>query len=297
LYYQKTLKSPIECGGVGLHSGRKVHMNLLPAPPDTGVIFRRLDLGNREIPAKAESVSRVDFATTLGTGVAHVKTVEHLMGTFYGLGVDNVIVELDAAEVPIMDGSAAAFVYLIHEAGLVQQNRTRRYLRVVKPLQVEHGERWIKILPSSDLRVTYMVDYDHPLIRRQTLTIPITAATFEDQVAPARTFGFMRDIESLRVQGLTLGGSKDNAVVLDESKVLNDHLRFPNEFVRHKILDVLGDLALSGFPLKAHVMVNKGGHNIHTEMARLLAESVALHVVESTDEGWNPIGGLSQPFA
>jgi UDP-3-O-[3-hydroxymyristoyl] N-acetylglucosamine deacetylase len=166
----------------------------------------------------------------------------------------------------------------------VNQSRSRRYLRVVKPMEVSEAGRWIKVLPCDDLRVTYTIEFPHPLIHQQTLTIPIHEATFEDQVAPARTFGFMRDIEKLRVRGLTLGGSVDNAVVLGESNILNRHLRFPTEFVRHKILDALGDLSLMGFPLKAHVLVHKGGHRLHTQMSKLLKTSLALNQLESFKE-------------
>lgn len=297
MYYQKTLKQVIECCGIGLHSGKKVMLRLVPGLPDTGILFRRTDQDGFEIPASVTNVQRVDFATTLGVGNVHVKTVEHLLGAFFGLGVDNAVVELDAAEVPIMDGSAAPFVYLIREAGVVNQNRTRRYLRVVRPLEVQEKDRWIKVLPSDDLRVTYTIAFNHPLIHQQTLTIPINEATFEDQVAPARTFGFMRDVEALRVRGLALGGSVDNAVVLGESKALNSDLRFANEFVRHKILDVLGDLSLAGFPLKAHVMVYKGGHRLHAEMARLLKTSLAINEVESSEESWSLGQGLASPLA
>ncbi len=297
MYYQKTLKQVIECTGIGLHSGKKVMLRLLPGLPDTGILFRRTDQDGFEIPASVNNVQRVDFATTVGVGNVHVKTVEHLLGAFFGLGVDNAVVELDAAEVPIMDGSGAPFVYLIREAGLVNQNRTRRYLRVVRPLEVQEKDRWIKVLPSDDLRVTYTIAFNHPLIHQQTLTIPINEGTFEDQVPPARTFGFMRDVEALRVRGLALGGSVDNAVVLGESKALNSDLRFANEFVRHKVLDVLGDLSLAGFPLKAHVMVYKGGHRLHTEMARLLKTSLAINEIESSEESWSLSPGLASPLA
>lgn len=297
MYYQRTLKSAIECSGVGLHSGRKVSLTLLPAPPDSGISFKRTDLGGIVIPALISEVKRVDFATTLGEGALRVSTVEHLLGALYGLGVDNAVIELDASEVPIMDGSAASWVYLVREAGTVPQARTRRVLRIVRPLTVEEGGKWIKLLPCQDLRVTYSVDYDHPLIRQQTLTVPVDPATFEDQIAPARTFGFMRDIEYLRVKGLTLGGSKDNAIVLDENKVLNDHLRFANEFVRHKILDVLGDLSLCGYPLKAHVMVHKGGHGLHCQMAKLVRASLAYHPIESPEETFGPAVGTALPLA
>lgn len=297
LYYQKTLKQGIECTGIGLHSGRKVTLRLLPALPDTGIVFRRLDKAGFEVSASSSGVQRLDFATTIGVGDVEIKTVEHLLGAFYGMGVDNAIVELDASEVPIMDGSAAPFVYLVREAGLINQNRSRRYLRVVKPLEVQERDKWIKVLPSDDLRVTYTIAFDHPLIHQQTLTLPINEATFEDQIAPARTFGFMRDVEALRVRGLALGGSVDNAVVLGESKALNNDLRFVNEFVRHKILDVLGDLSLSGYFIKGHVIVHKGGHRLHAEMAKLLKTSLAVNEIESSEEGWSRAPELANPFA
>ena len=289
MYYQRTLQREIACSGIGLHSGRKVTLRLLPAPPDAGILFRRTDLGGAEIPALASAVSRVDFATSLRHENAEVKTVEHLLGALYGLGVDNAVVELDAAEVPILDGSAAPFVHLLKEAGAVNQSRSRRYLRVLKPMEVSEPGRWIKVLPADDLRVTYTIEFPHPLIRQQTLTIPVNEATFEDQVAPARTFGFMRDVEALRVRGLTLGGSLDNAIVLSESGILNRTLRFPNEFVRHKMLDVLGDLSLAGFPLKAHVLVHRGGHRLHAQMAKLLRTSLAFNRVEAFRDDLNEV--------
>lgn len=297
MYYQRTLRQGIECTGIGLHSGRKVSLRLLPALPDTGIVFRRTDKDGLEVPANASGVRRVDFATTIGLGEVQVKTVEHLLGAFYGMGVDNAIVELDASEVPIMDGSAAPFVYLIREAGFINQNRSRRYLRVVRPLEVQERDRWIKVLPSEELRVTYTIAFDHPLIHQQTLTLPVNEATFEDQIAPARTFGFMRDVEALRVRGLALGGSVDNAVVLGESKALNNDLRFVNEFVRHKMLDVLGDLSLSGFFLKGHVMVYKGGHHLHAEMAKLLRTSLAVNEIGSSEERWSEPPELAHPLA
>lgn len=297
MYYQQTLRQSIECGGIGLHSGRKVSLRLLPAPPDSGVRFRRTDRNGEEIPARVAHVQRVDFATTLGSGGAEVKTVEHLLGALYGMGIDNAVVEVDASEIPIMDGSAAAFIYLIREAGFVKQSRARKYFRVTRPLEIQDADRWIRLLPSDDLRVTYTIEFSHPLITKQTLTIPINQGTFVDQVAPARTFGFMKDVEALRVRGLAMGGSVDNAVVLGESKALNRDLRFANEFVRHKILDVLGDLSLAGYPLKAHVLVHKGGHRLHTDMARLIASSAAFNRIESSEEALPAAFQLAPPLA
>ena len=284
MYYQRTLKDSVNCAGIGLHSGKKVNLTLSPAPEDSGIIFKRKDLGGIEIPAKVGKVGRVDFATSLTAEGQEIKTVEHLLSALYGMGVDNALVEIDSAEVPIMDGSAASFVFLIKEAGVVNQTRSRRYLKVVKPMEVSEEGRWIKVLPCEDLRVTYTIAFPHPIIRQQTLTIPINEATFEDQVAPARTFGFMKDIERLRIKGLTLGGSVDNAVVLSETGVMNRHLRFQNEFVRHKILDFLGDIALAGFPLKAHIIVHKGGHRLHVQLAKLLKVSLGMNRVESPSD-------------
>jgi len=296
VYYQRTLKQALGCSGIGLHSGKKVTLRLLPAPEDTGIVFRRMDEGGLEIPAHISYLQRVDFATTLGASGLLIKTVEHLLGAFYGMGVDNAVVEIDAAEIPIMDGSAAPFVYLIREAGTVNQAKARRYYRVLRPLEVQEADRWIRIVPDENLRVSYTIAFRHPLLNHQTLTLPIRPATFEDQVAPARTFGFMKDVEMLRVKGLALGGSVDNPVVLGESRPLNAHLRFLNEFVRHKILDVLGDLSLCGFPIKGHVMVHKGGHRMHTEMARLLYASRGMHAQESLDEV-TPPSRVAPPFA
>jgi len=284
LYYQQTIEKEISCIGIGLHSGKKVNMKLLPAPPDTGIIFKRVDKGGIEIPAKALLVQKVDFATSLSRGETSVKTVEHLLATFYGLQIDNAIVELDSPEVPIMDGSAASFVFLVEEAGIKVQEKPRFYLRILTPMEHNDGDKFIKIVPSNEFRITYYVYYNHPLISEQTLTLPITPEIFKDQIAPARTFGFLYEVEYLRKVGLTLGGSKDNAIVLDESKILNDHLRFPNEFVRHKMLDLLGDLSLCGFQIKAHIYVHKGGHSLHTKMAQIIKENVSSHQTTLIDD-------------
>lgn len=296
MYYQQTIENKVSCLGVGLHSGKKVQMTLLPAPADTGVIFRRMDRGGMEIPASALLVERVDFATSLARGETTVKTVEHLLSSLYCLGVDNVIIELDNAEVPIMDGSGSPFVFLLKEAGIKSLDKPKHYLKILEPLHYEDGDKWIKVLPSNELRITYFVSYPHALIGEQTLTLPINPYIFEDQIAPARTFGFLHEVEYLRQKGLTLGGSKDNAVVLDENKILNDHLRFPNEFVRHKILDLLGDLSLCGVPLKAHIYVHKGGHNLHTKMAQIISSSLDSHEMTLIDDNTFALP-LQQPLA
>lgn len=284
MYYQQTIEKEISCVGIGLHSGEKVNMRLLPAPPDTGVIFRRVDKGGVEIPAKALLVHKVDLATSLSRGETSVKTVEHLLATFYSLQIDNIFVELDSPEVPIMDGSASSFVFLIEEAGIKIQEKPRFYLKILTPIEQIDGEKFIRVFPSNELRITYYVYYNHALISEQTLTLPITPEVFKDQIGPARTFGFLYDVEYLRKIGLTLGGSKDNAIVLDESKILNDHLRFSNEFVRHKMLDLLGDLSLCGYQMKAHIYVHKGGHGLHTKMAQIIKENLNSHQITLLDD-------------
>ncbi len=295
MYYQKTVENEISCVGIGLHSGQKVSLKILPAPPDTGIVFRRIDKGAVEIPAKALLVRKVDYATSLSRGETTVKTVEHLLATFYGLQVDNAYIELDTAEVPIMDGSAAPFVFLIEEAKIKVQDKPRPYLKILSSLFYEDGDKYIKVVPSDEFRITYFVSYNHALISEQTLTLPITPEIFKDQIAPARTFGFLYEVEALRRVGLTLGGSKDNAVVLDDNKILNDRLRFPNEFVRHKVLDLMGDLSLCGFQLQAHIYVRKGGHNLHTKMAQIIKESLPSQMVTFIDE--DSIYKTTQPFA
>jgi UDP-3-O-[3-hydroxymyristoyl] N-acetylglucosamine deacetylase len=271
--FQKTLKKKTSCVGIGLHSGRKVHLTLTPASTNTGIVFRRVDLGGVEIPARVEHLGRINHATCLADGDTRIETIEHLLAALRALGVDNVIVELDAAEVPIMDGSAAPFIYLIHEAGIREQATSRSFLRITRPLSVEHEGRLVAAYPSNTLKGTYTINFNHPMLRHQEYSLEITDSSFVDDIAPARTFGFQKDVEILRQNGLALGGSLDNALVLSETGVLNNQLRFPDEFVRHKILDILGDLALLNMPLMAHVVAVRAGHGLHTELAQEILSS------------------------
>jgi len=272
----------ISCKGIGLHSGEKVSVSLKPASANTGIVFRRTDLGI-DIPATVEYLgpSQV-LQTTLVNGAATVDTVEHLLSALRGLGIDNVYIELDQPEVPIMDGSAAPWVYLIQEAGVKEQSAARRVLRVLRAVTIERGDKTISIFPSETFKVTYAIQFDHPMLRSQKKTLDVNETSFIDEIAPARTFGFLKEVEMLRQRGLALGGSLDNAVVLGETGVLNP-LRFDDEFVRHKMLDVIGDLALVGHPIAGHVVVHRGGHALHTALAsELLKQQDAWTVVDAT---------------
>jgi UDP-3-O-[3-hydroxymyristoyl] N-acetylglucosamine deacetylase len=286
---QRTLRRQISCAGIGLHSGNKVTLTLKPAPPDTGIIFRRTDVGI-EIPATVKHVAAVHYATVLGKDGATVETVEHLLAALVSVGIDNVIVELTHNEVPIMDGSAAPFLFLVQEAGVKRLAAPRRYLKILRPVQLANSDKRIAIYPSDHFKVSYTISFDHPVLRHQSRTERITEQSFAESIAPARTFGFLKDVEALRQNGLALGGSLENAIVIGDAGVLNA-LRFEDEFVRHKILDVVGDLALVGHPIIGHVVVHRGGHALHTALAsQLLQERDAWMLVES------PIGAeLTSP--
>ncbi|HEY7449851.1 MAG TPA: UDP-3-O-acyl-N-acetylglucosamine deacetylase [Vicinamibacterales bacterium] len=277
---QRTLRRPVSCTGIGLHSGNKVSLSLKPAPSDFGIRFRRSDLGGLEIPATVDNLASIQYATGLACGEGSVETVEHLLAALVSLGVDNVVVELNHPEVPIMDGSASPFVYLIHEAGIKTLATPRRFLKVVRPIALSSGDKRIALYPSDHFKVTYSISFDHPLLRHQSRTLAITEDSFIEEIASARTFGFLKEVEMLRRHGLALGGSLDNAIVLGETSVLNA-LRFDDEFVRHKILDVLGDLALVGYPIIGHLVAHRGGHALHTSFAaRILEEADAWRLVE-----------------
>jgi UDP-3-O-[3-hydroxymyristoyl] N-acetylglucosamine deacetylase len=283
---QQTLRRPISCTGIGLHSGNKVTLSLKPAPADFGIRFRRTDLGGAEIPATVEHLAGINYATGLSRESGSVDTVEHLLSALSSLGVDNVVVELNYPEVPIMDGSAAPWVYLINEAGMKRQAAPRRYVKVLRPISLSRGDKRIAIYPSDHFKVTYSIAFDHPLLRHQSRTMRITADAFVEDIAPARTFGFLKEVEMLRQQGLALGGSLENAIVIGDTGVLNNALRFDDEFVRHKILDVIGDLALLGHPVIGHVVAHRGGHALHT--------AFAAHVLEEID-AWRLVEAPLEP--
>ncbi|HTI36641.1 MAG TPA: UDP-3-O-acyl-N-acetylglucosamine deacetylase [Vicinamibacterales bacterium] len=284
---QRTLRRPVSCTGIGLHSGNKVTLSLKPAAADFGIRFQRSDLGGLEIPATVTHLGGIRLATGLTREAVSVETVEHLLAALTALGIDNCIVELNTPEVPIMDGSAAPFVYLIlNEAGVRRLPAPKKYLKVLRPIALSQGDKRIALYPSDHFKVTYSISFDHPLIRHQSRTMKITDETFVEEIAPARTFGFLKEVEMLRQRGLALGGSLDNAIVLGETGVLNQNaLRFEDEFVRHKILDAIGDLSLVGYPVIGHLVAHRAGHALHTAFAARILEDVdAWRVVEATGE-------------
>src|SRR3954449_12814309 len=278
---QHTLRRPVSCTGIGLHSGNKVTLSLKPSPADSGIRFQRSDLGGLEIPAIVTHLGGIQYQTGLTREAVSVETVEHLLAALTALSIDNAIVELNSPEVPIMDGSAAPFVYLVNEAGVKRLQAPRRYLKVLRPISLTHGDKRIALYPSDHFKVTYSISFDHPLLRHQSRTMRITEDSFVEDIAPARTFGFLKEVEMLRQRGLALGGSLDNAIVLGETGVLNSALRFEDEFVRHKILDAIGDLSLVGYPVIGHLVAHRAGHALHTAFAaRILEEVDAWKLVE-----------------
>ena len=285
---QRTLKNPIRASGVGLHTGKKVLLVLRPAPPNVGIVFRRTDLDVPvDIPARATNVSETTLGTTLGHGEARVSTVEHLLSALAGLGVDNAFVELSAPEVPIMDGSAGPFVFLIQSAGIEEQSVAKRFVRIRRPVEVRDDDKWARFDPYEGFRVNFEIEFEHPIFRRhgQRATMDFSTTAFLREISRARTFGFVRDLEYLRSRNLALGGTMDNAIVLDDYRVLNeDGLRYEDEFVKHKILDAIGDLYLLGHSLIGEFTGYKSGHALNNRLLRvLLADAAAWE--EVTFEG------------
>ena len=269
---QRTLRRSVSCAGIGLHSGKKVTLTLKPAPANSGIRFRRTDLGGVEIDATVQNIAGIQYATGLARNEGSVETVEHLLAALASLGIDNAVVELNHPEVPIMDGSAAPFVYLIQEAGVRTLPEPRRVLRITRPIEMVRGDKRIAFYPSDEFKVSYSISYDHPLLRHQARATTINESVFAEEIAPARTFTFLKEVELLRQHGFALGGSLENAVVVGEAGVLNNPLRFEDEFVRHKILDVIGDMALLGFPVMGHLVAHRGGHALHTAFAARILE-------------------------
>lgn len=271
---QRTLKNSIRASGVGLHTGKKVLMVLRPALADTGIVFRRTDLPNSEdIPARAENVGDTALGTTLVKGESRVSTVEHLLSAFAGLGIDNAIVEVSAPEVPIMDGSAGPFVFLLQSAGIEEQRAPKRFVRVKQPVRVEDGDKWAEFRPFDGFKVNFEIEFNHPVFKRrsQKASMDFSTTSFLREVSRARTFGFMRDLEMMRSRNLALGGNLDNAIVLDDYRVLNeDGLRYEDEFVKHKILDAIGDLYLLGHSLIGEFSGYKSGHALNNKLLRTL---------------------------
>ncbi|MFT7234441.1 MAG: UDP-3-O-[3-hydroxymyristoyl] N-acetylglucosamine deacetylase [Methylophagaceae bacterium] len=273
---QRTLKNVIRATGVGLHSGDTVYLTLRPAAPNTGIIFRRVDLEPIvEISAKAKNVGETALSTTLVEHGQKVSTVEHLLSAFAGLGIDNAYIDLNAAEVPIMDGSAGPFVFLIQSAGIEEQDAAKQFIRIKKPIILEDGDKWAKFEPFEGFKVSFTIDFQHPVFtgRPQKVEVDFSSTSFVREVSRARTFGFMKDIEKLRENNLALGGSMDNAIVVDDYRVVNeDGLRYEDEFVRHKVLDAIGDLYLLGYSLIGAFSGYKSGHEVNNMLLRKLLE-------------------------
>jgi UDP-3-O-[3-hydroxymyristoyl] N-acetylglucosamine deacetylase len=285
LRYQRTLKNIIKCSGIGLHSGKQVNMALMPATADTGIVFVRGDLRGAEIEAIAANTSATSYATTLRKNGASVQTVEHLLSALAGLGISNAYVELDSDEVPIMDGSAAHFVRMIADAGIQSQDRTLPVLKITKPLFVREGDKQLAIWPSETASISYFLDFNHPLLKEQSLNYRISEENFIREVSAARTFGFLSDVRMLQANGLAKGGSLENAVVLGPETVLNpEGLRYHDEFVRHKIMDIIGDLSLVGMPVIGHVVAHKSGHGLNAVMVSKLLQSPEHYAVVGVPE-------------
>ena len=291
---QRTLKNSIRATGIGLHSGRKVYMTIRPAAENTGIVFRRLDLEPPvDVLADADAVGDTTLGTSLVQGDATVATVEHLMAALAGLGIDNAYVDLSAPEVPIMDGSAAPFVFLLQSGGIAEQGAPKRFIRIKRKLRVEDGDKWAEFRPYSGYKLNLSIDFDHPIFKKHTQSASINFSTmsFIKELSRARTFGFLRDIEALRARNLTLGGTMDNAVVLDDYRVLNeDGLRYEDEFVKHKILDAIGDLYLLGHSLLGEFTGYKSGHGLNNKLLRALrADEKAFETVTFENNRKAPI--------
>lgn len=291
---QCTLKNIIRATGVGLHTGKKVYLTLKPAPVNTGIIFRRVDLEPVvEIPAHAENVGDTLLSTSLAKDGVSISTVEHLLSAFAGLGIDNAYVDVSAAEVPIMDGSAGPFVFLIQSAGIDEQNEPKQFIRIKRPIKVEDDNKWAKFEPFDGFKVSFAIEFDHPFFEESSkfASIDFSSTSFVKEVSRARTFGFLRDTEALRAKNLVLGGSLNNAVVVDDYRVLNeDGLRYDDEFVKHKILDAIGDLYLLGHSLIGAFEGNKSGHALNNRLLRaLLADQSAWELVSFDDKDKSPI--------
>ena len=273
---QRTLKNVIRATGVGLHTGEKVYLTLRPAPVDTGIVFLRVDLDPViEVPARPGNVGDTRLSTTLEKDGVRISTVEHLMSAFAGLGIDNAYVELSAPEVPIMDGSAGPFVFLLQSAGILEQGKPKQFMRITRTVCLEEGDKWVRFEPFDGFKVSFAIDFDHPVLQnsKQVATVDFSTTSFVKEVSRARTFGFMEELETLRDAGLAQGGSLDNAIVLDSFHILNeDGLRYEDEFVKHKVLDAIGDLYLLGHPLIGAFSAFKSGHALNNRLLRKLVE-------------------------
>ena len=283
MFYQRTIAKKVDVTGIGIHSGKKVTMTLHPAEADYGIQFKRTDIPNAEVlKATAQTVGATENNTTIGSGMNAVHTVEHLLSVLYGLGINNVFIEIDGPEVPIMDGSGASFLFLLKETGIATLNKSKEFLVVLEPVKVEVGDKWAMIEPSSRLVIDSTIVFQHPIIKTQRKVFEFTCENYISEISRARTFGMLRDVDMLKRKGLAKGGSLDNAVVLDDFKVMNqDGLRFNDEFIRHKILDTVGDISLLGYEIAGKITTFKSGHNLHNLLCRKLLETEGAYQVVS----------------
>jgi UDP-3-O-[3-hydroxymyristoyl] N-acetylglucosamine deacetylase len=282
----------VECSGVGLHSGAPVKLRILPAPAGTGILFRRVDLEGFEVEAISRNVARVSYATSLMKRGVLISTTEHLLSAFIGTGIDNAIVELDNLELPILDGSARPFVDLIHKVGIRKQRRGRVYLRIRRELELREGNKFIAVYPAENYSVSYTINFPHPLIGRETFSVDLSDGNYLTEIAPARTFGFLHEADAMRQQGLIRGASAENAIVLTQDGIMNPPLRFTDEFVRHKVLDLIGDLALLGKQILGNVVADRAGHAMHTALvSRLLRDKTLWEetTIEEEDVHSSPV--------
>ncbi len=292
--FQTTIQRPSTAEGVGLHTGAFGHVRLVPAPADTGIVFRRVDLDNFPIEAHGHNVARVSYATSLMKQGVLLSTTEHLLAAIYSCGIDNIFIDIDSIEIPILDGSAEPFMQMLERSGVRKLRRKRRFLKVLKPVEVIEGDRRIGIYPADEFRVICYVDFPHPLVGQQQVEAVVGPESFRQLLSRARTFCFERDIEPLRSMGLIRGGSLENAIVLTNDGVMNGPLRYPDEFGRHKALDLIGDLALAGLPLLARVEAHKAGHSLHTALvSKLLADPSSWTIATASGDATSANGDLS----
>ncbi len=303
---QRTLKSITQAVGVGVHSGQKIELTLKPAPPDHGIVFRRVDLAQAvSIPVRPDTVSDTRMATTIAPGGAavgpRVQTIEHLLSACAGLGLDNVLIDITGEEVPVLDGSAASFVFLLQSAGIVMQDAPKRFIRVNKPVEIREGEgaslKWARLEPHHGYVLTFEIEFDHPALSAtgQRVSFDMGSGRYKKDIARARTFGFSKDVEAMRARGLGRGGSMDNVIVIDDSKVLNaDGLRYGDEFVKHKILDAIGDLHVAGHPMLAHYTAFKSGHALNNKLLRALFADRSTHDIVTFDNVRDAPAGFAE---
>jgi UDP-3-O-[3-hydroxymyristoyl] N-acetylglucosamine deacetylase len=289
LKHEQTIRAAVECAGIGLHSGAPVHIRILPAAAGRGIVFRRVDLDGYEIEATGRNLARVSYATSLMKKGVLISTTEHLLSAFIGMGIDNAVVELDNLELPILDGSAWPFVELIRKAGIRKQRRLRTYLRIRRELELREGNKFIAVYPSDTYSVSYTINFPHPLIGKETFRAELQDGNYLRQIAPARTFGFREDEQAMRNMGLIRGASRENCIVLTKNGIENPPLRYADEFVRHKVLDLIGDLALIGRQILGNVVADRAGHAMHNALVSRLLRDRTLWEEATVEDGPSPI--------